>query len=66
VEKLFGVFAKDGRRVVLRALSLFNSLVEEGAEIIRNEKVSKEEEIDWLSKTQTGLFPENISKTVNT
>ncbi|MEM2106081.1 MAG: GNAT family protein [Candidatus Bathyarchaeia archaeon] len=51
--------AKDGRRVVLRApswedlddlLELINSLVEEGADILRTERVSREEEIDWLSK----------------
>ncbi|MEM3759649.1 MAG: GNAT family protein [Candidatus Bathyarchaeia archaeon] len=56
--------AKDGRRVVLRTpkwedlddlLELINSLVEESAEIIRNEKVSREEEIDWLSKTLASL-----------
>ncbi|MEM3623212.1 MAG: GNAT family N-acetyltransferase [Candidatus Bathyarchaeia archaeon] len=36
-------------------LELINSLVEESAEIIRNEKVSREEEIDWLSKTLASL-----------
>jgi RimJ/RimL family protein N-acetyltransferase len=50
---------KDGRKVVLRTprwedlddlLELINSVVEEGAEISRDEKVSKEEEIDWLSR----------------
>lgn len=50
---------KDGRKVVLRTpkwedlgdlLELINSLVDEGAEISRDEKVSKEEEIDWLSR----------------
>jgi len=52
--------AKDGRRVVLRTLKwedlddlldFINSLVEEGANIIRSEKVSREEEIEWLSGT---------------
>ncbi|MGB9756202.1 MAG: GNAT family N-acetyltransferase, partial [Candidatus Bathyarchaeales archaeon] len=61
--------AKDGRRVVLRTpkwedlddlLELINSLVEEGAEIIRNEKVSREEEIDWLSKTLASLEKDEI------
>jgi RimJ/RimL family protein N-acetyltransferase len=50
---------KDGRKVVLRTprwedlgdlLELINSLVDEGAEISTDEKVSKEEEIDWLSR----------------
>ncbi|MEM3699619.1 MAG: GNAT family N-acetyltransferase [Candidatus Bathyarchaeia archaeon] len=41
-------------------LELINSLVEEGAEIIRNEKVSREEEIDWLSKTLASLEKEEI------
>jgi ribosomal protein S18 acetylase RimI-like enzyme len=52
--------AKDGRRVVLRTLrwedlddllDFINSLVEEGANIIRAKKVSREEEIEWLSGT---------------
>ncbi|MEM3577416.1 MAG: GNAT family N-acetyltransferase [Candidatus Bathyarchaeia archaeon] len=51
---------KDGRSVVLRTpnwedlddlLELINSLVEEGADILRTERVSRDEEIDWLSKT---------------
>jgi RimJ/RimL family protein N-acetyltransferase len=50
--------AKDGRKVTLRTvkwedlddlLELINSLVEEKADIIRSEKVSRDEEIDWLS-----------------
>ncbi len=49
---------KDGRKVVLRTpkwedldglLELINSLVDEGAEIARSRKVTREEEIDWLS-----------------
>jgi hypothetical protein len=48
----------DGRKVVLRTprwedlddlLELVNSLVDEAAEIYRDEKVSRDEEIDWLS-----------------
>ena len=31
-------------------LELINSLVDEGAEVVVNEKVSRGEEIDWLSK----------------
>lgn len=51
-------FARDGREVVLRTpkwedlddlLELINSLVEERADITRTKKVSREEEIDWLS-----------------
>ncbi|MCJ7423614.1 GNAT family N-acetyltransferase [Candidatus Bathyarchaeota archaeon] len=51
--------AKDGRRVVLRMprwedlddlLEMINSLVAERANIIRDEPVSRLEEIDWLSK----------------
>ena len=50
--------AKDGRRVVLRTpkwedldelLELINSLVDEGAEISRNNKATREEEINWLA-----------------
>lgn len=50
---------KDGHRVVLRTpkwedlddlLEFINSLIEERADIIRAEKVSREEEIEWLSK----------------
>lgn len=49
---------KDGRKVVLRTprwedlddlLELVNSLVDEGAEIYRDERASRDEEIDWLS-----------------
>jgi RimJ/RimL family protein N-acetyltransferase len=49
---------KGGRKIVLRTprwedlddlLELINSIVDEGAEISRDEKVSREEEIDWLS-----------------
>jgi len=50
--------AKDGRRVVLRTLrwedlddciDLINSLVAEGADIDKSERVSREEEIEWLA-----------------
>jgi RimJ/RimL family protein N-acetyltransferase len=49
--------AKDGRQVVLRTirwedlddlLELINCLVEEKADIVRTERVSREEEVDWL------------------
>jgi len=51
--------AKDGRGVVLRKprwedfgdlLELINSLVDEGASITLNKRVSREEEADWLGK----------------
>ena len=51
-------FVKGGDKVVLRTpkwedlddlLELINSIVDEGAEIGRAEKVLREEEIDWLS-----------------
>lgn len=50
---------RDGRNVVLRTptwndlgdlLSLINSLVEEGANIIVDKRVTRQEEIEWLSK----------------
>ena len=56
--------AKKGQKVVLRTpkwedlddlLELINSLVEEKAEITRTEKVSREEEIDFLSKVLSRL-----------
>jgi RimJ/RimL family protein N-acetyltransferase len=61
--------AEDGRKVVLRTpkwedlddlLELINSLVEEGAEITKNEKFSREAEIDWLSKTLASLEKDEI------
>jgi L-amino acid N-acyltransferase YncA len=57
-------FAKDGRKVVLRTpkwedlddfLEIINLLVEERADILRTERVSKEEEIDFLSKVLSRL-----------
>jgi hypothetical protein len=48
---------KDGRRVVLRTirwedlddlLELINCLVEERADIVKTERVLREEEVDWL------------------
>ena len=49
---------RDGREVILRPprwsdlddmLEFINSLVEEGAEINRNKKVTRDEEVDWLA-----------------
>lgn len=54
--------AKDGRRVILRTpkwedldelLELINSLVDEGAEISKNKKATREEEINWLASLIT-------------
>jgi len=51
--------AKDGRKVILRSirwedlddcLEFINSLVEEGAEILRDTEVSREEEAEWLGR----------------
>jgi len=51
--------AGDGREVVLRTpkwedlddlLELINSLVDEKADILKTERISREEEIDWLSR----------------
>lgn len=56
--------SKDGQKVILRTpkwedlddlLELINSLVDEKADIFRAEKVSRLEEIDWLSRTLAGL-----------
>jgi len=55
---------KGGVKVVLRTprwedlddlLELINSLVEERAEITRDEKASRDEEIDWLASTLARL-----------
>jgi RimJ/RimL family protein N-acetyltransferase len=51
--------ARDGREVTLRApwwsdlddmLDFINSLVEEGAEINKNQKTTREAETDWLAR----------------
>jgi len=51
--------AKDGRNVVLRSvkwedlddlIEFINSLVEEGADILRTDKVTRSEEAEWLGK----------------
>ena len=56
--------ARNSQEVLLRTpkwedlddfLALINSLVEEKAEIARTEKVSREEEIDWLSRALSRL-----------
>lgn len=61
--------AKDGREVVLRTptwndlddlMAMINSLVEEGADILIDEKVSRDEEIDWLSKALARLERDEV------
>jgi len=56
--------AKDRRKVILRTpkwedlddfLELINSLVDERADILRTERVSREEEIDFLSRVLSRL-----------
>jgi len=51
--------AKDGRRVVLRsirwedlddAIEFINSMADEGAEILRTERVTRNEEAEWLGR----------------
>lgn len=51
--------AEDEREVVLRApqwrdlddlLDFINSLIDEGADIARDKKVTREEEADWLGR----------------
>ena len=51
--------AKDGRKVILRTpkwedlddlVEFINSLIEEGTDITMNEKVTREQEADWLSR----------------
>jgi len=63
--KLYETFvAKDGRKVILRSirwedlddcLEFINSLVEEGAEILRDTRVSREEEAEWLGRRLTRI-----------
>nr|MDO8099197.1 GNAT family protein [Candidatus Njordarchaeota archaeon] len=56
--------AKDGRKVILRALrwddlddamEFANSLVEEGAEIMLDQKQTREQEVDWLARALSEL-----------
>jgi len=61
--------AKDGHRVILRTprwddlddlLKLINSLVEERADILRSEKASREEEMEWLSRVLVRLEKDEV------
>ena len=56
--------ATDGREVILRTprwedlddlYELINSLVEEGVDILMNQKVTRDEEVDWLGRTLATL-----------
>lgn len=60
MERVFREFhARDGRKVILRTprmsdlddfLDFINSLVDEGAEILIEERVTREAEADWLGR----------------
>jgi RimJ/RimL family protein N-acetyltransferase len=56
--------AKDGREIILRTptwndlddlMTMINSLVEERADILIDEKVTRDQEIEWLSKALARL-----------
>ncbi len=61
--------AKNGCKVVLRTprwddlddfLELINSLVEERADVLRSEKVSRDEEMEWLSRLLVRLEKDEV------
>lgn len=61
--------ANDGRKVILRTsrwedlddfVELINSLVEEGADITMTQKVTRDEEADWLGRTLVNVEKENV------
>jgi RimJ/RimL family protein N-acetyltransferase len=61
--------AKDGRRVVLRTLKwndledcfeFINSLVDEKANILRDQKVTREAEIEWLATALSRMELEEV------
>lgn len=61
--------ARDKRKVILRTpkwedlddmLEMINSLVEEKADIVRGEKVSRLEEIDWLARGLSSLEGDEV------
>ena len=64
--------SKDGRRVTLRApwrdvddyLYFINSLVEEKAMILMNEKQTRDNEIGWISRLLTGVERGQIAAVV--
>ncbi len=61
--------AKDGREVILRTpkwedlddfMEYINSLVDEGANIVRNKKVTRNQEADWLGRKLALLEKEEV------
>jgi len=68
--KVFRTFsAKDGREVILRTprwedlddlMELINSLVDEKAEIARTDKVTREDEVEWLPKMLASLEKDEL------
>lgn len=61
--------ARDGQEVILRTpkredlddlMELINSLVDEKAEIARTEKVTREEEAEWLPKMLASLEKDEL------
>lgn len=68
--KVFQKFhARDGQEVILRTpkredlddlMELINSLVDEKAEIARTEKVTREEEAEWLPKMLASLEKDEL------
>jgi len=61
--------AKDGREVILRTprwedlddlMEHINSLVDEGVDIARDQKVTKEQEADWLAKALAEMEKGNV------
>jgi len=61
--------ARDGRQVVLRSprwedlddlLELINSLVDERANIVRDRRATRHEEIDWLSRALARMEKDEI------
>jgi RimJ/RimL family protein N-acetyltransferase len=60
---------RDGRQMVLRfprwedlddLLDLINSLVDERANIVRDKRVARDEEIDWLSRALASMEKDEI------
>jgi RimJ/RimL family protein N-acetyltransferase len=68
--KVFRKFsARDGREVILRTprwedlddlMELINSLVDEKAEIARTDKVTREDEVEWLPKVLASLEKDEL------
>jgi len=61
--------AKDGRHITLRTprwedlddlMEYINSLVDEGADIAKNQKVTREQEADWLARGLAEIEKGNV------